>query len=56
MKSLAQTGHIVSTVYLVLVCKKGSNAILKSAPLAQTVINNTRFFPDPDYKMINIVL
>ena len=32
LQSLAQTGHIVSAVYLVLVCKKGSNAILKSAP------------------------
>jgi hypothetical protein len=30
--SLAQTGHIVSAVYLVLVCKKSSNGILKSAP------------------------
>ena len=31
LQSLDQTGHIVSDVYLVLVCKKGSNAILKSA-------------------------
>jgi len=30
--SLAQTGYIVNAVYLVLVCKKGSHAILKSAP------------------------
>ena len=29
--SLAQTAHIVSAVYLVLACKKGSNSILKSA-------------------------
>ena len=27
-----------------------------AAPLAQTVSNNTRFFSDPDYKMINIML
>jgi hypothetical protein len=32
MQSLAQTGHIVSTIYLVLVCTNGSNAALKSAP------------------------
>jgi hypothetical protein len=32
LQSLTQTGHIVSVLYLVLVCKKGSSAILTSAP------------------------
>jgi hypothetical protein len=46
--SLAQTDHIVSTVYVVVVCKKGSYAILKSAPGQAKIQNgmNPRH-PDP---------
>jgi hypothetical protein len=40
-QSLAQTGHVVSAVWLVLVCKKGSNAILKSAPGRAKIKNRT---------------
>ena len=40
-QSLAQTGHIVSALQLVLVCKKVSNAIHKSAP-GQAAIQNVR--------------
>ena len=48
-KSLAQTDHIVSSAYLVLVCKKGSNAIRKSAPgRAQTNPN----FKIPKFRIL----